>query len=63
MKRKILKYREVDWRMKRRAVWLGKGDENTKFFENYAKNRKRTNITCEMYNFEGNTIRNFIEVA
>jgi hypothetical protein len=35
--------KEVDWRLKSRAIWLDKGDENTKFSHDFAKGRKEIN--------------------
>lgn len=40
---KILLDKEEEWRQKSRAVWLLAGDENTKFFHNYAKGRRTMN--------------------
>jgi len=30
------------------TIWLAEGDENTKFFQNYAKHRKNINIIWEL---------------
>jgi hypothetical protein len=35
-----LEWKEDKWRLKRKVPWLAEGDENTKFFQNYAKGRK-----------------------
>lgn len=40
---RILKDNEEKWRLKSRAIWLEAGDENSKFFQNYAKGRINTN--------------------
>jgi hypothetical protein len=39
-KRKLLEEKEATWRLKSMATWLEKGDENTEFFQAYAKGRK-----------------------
>lgn len=41
--RKLLKDQEANWRLKSRALWLKFGDENTKFFQLYAKGRQLKN--------------------
>jgi hypothetical protein len=40
---KLLKEKEDTWRLKGRATWLKSGDENTKFFQAYAKGRRWIN--------------------
>lgn len=42
-KARILKEREESWRLKSKAIWLQAGDDNTRFFQNYAKGRKVSN--------------------
>eukprot|EP00253_Pinus_taeda_P025948 PITA_25948 len=41
-KAKILKEREESLRLKSRAIWLKAGDNNTRFFQNYAKGGKES---------------------
>lgn len=43
LQNKILLDKEEEWRLKRRAIWLKVGDENTSFFHNFAKGRKSVN--------------------
>eukprot|EP00253_Pinus_taeda_P003725 PITA_03725 len=45
---KILLEKEEEWRQKSRAIWLKAGDENTKFFHNYAKGRKNVNTIWKL---------------
>lgn len=42
-KARILKEREESSRLKSKAIWLQAGDDNTRFFQNYAKGRKVSN--------------------
>jgi hypothetical protein len=35
-KRRLLEDIESTWRLKRRALWIKKGDENTMFFHQFA---------------------------
>lgn len=39
----ILKEREESWRLRSRAIWLTAGDDNTKFYHNFANDRKAIN--------------------
>ena len=39
-RKKILLEREESWRIKSRAIWLLARDQNTKFFQKYAKEGK-----------------------
>ena len=41
------------WRLKSRAIWLQCGDENTKFFQAFAKGRKFTNSIWELSSADG----------
>lgn len=50
---RILKDIEEKWRLKSRAIWLEVGDENSKFFQNYAKGMRNTNTIWEMKEGDG----------
>lgn len=49
---RILKETEEKWTLKSRAIWLEVGDENSKFFQNYAKGRRNKNTIWEMKKFD-----------
>jgi len=55
----ILCDREATCRMKSRAIWLQCGDENTKFFQAYAKGRKFTNTLWELKSTKGEMVTSF----
>lgn len=56
---KILLAREEEWRFKSRVVWLKVGDENTKFFHNYARGRKISNTIWKLKDEEGREANSF----
>ena len=51
--------REESWRLKRRAIWILSGDENTKIFHAYVKGRKMQNTIWELDDDSGNKISSF----
>lgn len=59
----ILLSKEEEWRLKSRAIWLKAGDENTKFFHNYAKGRKNANTIWKLKNEEGEEANTFEELS
>eukprot|EP00253_Pinus_taeda_P009499 PITA_09499 len=52
LKNQILLAKEEEWRLKSRAIWLKAGDENMRFFHNYAKGRKSANTIWNLKNGE-----------
>jgi hypothetical protein len=54
-----LEAREAEWRLKSWAIWLDKGDDNTKFFQAYAKGRKMANTIWSLKDPEGRKISSF----
>jgi hypothetical protein len=58
-KKKILEDREAAWRLKSRALWLECGDENTKFFQAYARSRKLTNTIWSLKDSAGRDVKSF----
>jgi hypothetical protein len=52
-RRIILEEKEALWRLKSRSIWLSCGDENTKFFQAYAKGRKMANTIWELKKGDG----------
>jgi hypothetical protein len=60
--RVILEEREAQWRLKSRALWLNCGDENTKFFQSFAKGRKMANTIWSLRNQRGEEITKYNEL-
>jgi hypothetical protein len=59
----LLQKREEEWHLKSRALWLRSGDENTKFFQAYAKGRRMTNTIWSLTDPLGNKASSFQDMA
>jgi len=59
----LLQEKEETWRLKSRAVWLECGDENTKFFQAYAKGRKCANTIWKLEDPDGRVENSFEGMA
>ena len=59
----ILLAREEEWRLKSKAIWLKVGDENTRFFHNFAKGRKSANTIWSLKDEEGREVSSFPELS
>jgi len=59
----LLQEKEETWRLKSRAVWLESGDENTKFFQAYAKGRKCANTIWKLEDLDGRVENSFEGMA
>jgi hypothetical protein len=57
------KKREEEWHLKSRCMWLKSGDENTKFFQAYAKGRRMTNTIWSLTDPLGNKASSFQDMA
>jgi len=60
---KWLKTEEQEWRIKSRALWIKEGDNNTKFFHQFANYRRNLNTIWEIRDELGNVIVSFEEKA
>ena len=58
-KNKFLKEQEEVWRLKIRVVWLASGDNNTQFFQSFAKGRKLQNTNWELNNSNNEVCSSF----
>lgn len=59
----LLQAREEEWRQKSRALWLHNRDENTKFFQAYAKGRKLANTIWGLKDQSGRQLSSFEDLA
>eukprot|EP00253_Pinus_taeda_P035296 PITA_35296 len=62
-KKNILKGREEATRLRSRATWLKAGDENTRFFHNFAKGRKVANTIWNLPLPEGGLADSFNKLS
>jgi hypothetical protein len=58
-RRLLLAEQEETWKLKNRAIWLENGDENTTFFQAYAKGRREENTIWSLKDQEGRSITSF----
>ena len=52
----LLKIEKETWRQKRRAIWLEKGDLNTKLFQSYVENKRVNNSIWEFKGSNGQVV-------
>eukprot|EP01018_Ginkgo_biloba_P006122 Gb_38546 [translate_table: standard] len=62
-RRKLLEEKEHLWRLNSRALWLAKGDENTKYFHQYANFRKNVNTIWKIHRLNGMMATGFDDLA
>jgi len=62
-KAQILKEREESLRLRSRAIWLKARDDNTRFFQNYAKGRKESNTIWNLPLPEGGVSDSFNKLS
>jgi hypothetical protein len=60
---RLLKEKKETWRLKSRVTWLKSGEENTKFFQAYAKGRKCTNSIWQLKDQDGKKEHTFEGMA
>jgi hypothetical protein len=56
---KWLKTEEQEWCIKSRALWIKEGDNNTKFFHQFANYRRNLNTIWEIKDEQGNVAVSF----
>jgi hypothetical protein len=59
----LLEKEEKTWRLKSQALWLQVGDNNTKFFHQYANFRKKLNTIWEIKASNGSMVSYFNDKA
>jgi len=60
---KIHDNNESEWRLKSRALWIQKGDDNTKYFYYYVKHLKHTNSLWQLEEYDGRHVTGFGNLA
>lgn len=59
----LLRQKEETWLLKSRVIWLKAGDENSKFFQQYARGRKNKNIIWALRDQIGREASTFNQLA
>jgi len=59
----LLIEKEATWRLKSRALWFSKGDENSKLFYLYANHKKNINIVWKVNMNDGLDAENYEDIA
>jgi hypothetical protein len=62
-RRTLLAEQEEAWRLKSKAIWVEKGDENTKLFQAYAKGRRVENTIWSLKDQEDRSCTTFEGLA
>lgn len=57
--RDLLEEIEESWWLKKKALWISCGDENTKFFQDFTRGRKLKNMIWELHNNDEETMSTF----
>lgn len=59
----MLKEREETWRLRRRAIWLKEGDDNSKIFHKFGNGRIVVNTIWKLTNEQGVEVDTFPHLA
>lgn len=62
-KTELLDWEEAKRRQKRRETWIAQGNENTRFFHNYANMRKTINTIWSIKDSRGEQIHRFKDLT
>jgi hypothetical protein len=60
---KLLKEQEEWWRSKSRAIWVKSGDQNNKFFHQFATQRRNSKFIWEIADSAGTLLNNQKDIA
>jgi hypothetical protein len=55
--------KEKEWKVKSRALWIDVGDQNTKYFQNFARSKSNNNSVWKLTNRDSNKVRGFHDLA